>query len=631
MYKISVPVMSKNLLRSNGELLLEELRRLDAKRVFIALDTYPSDEARIEEYMTALKESCAFFKSHGYEVGSWNWTFIFEKPHSFTPVTALAHEHITSAHTACAADGEFVAFVEKYMKKIAQCGVDMIMFDDDFRYAHVCGDNVGCLCPKHVEMINQRVGERLTREELAERILSGGKNKYRDAWLDANREAFESFAGRIRAAVDEVNPNIRIGACACFGSWDIDGTNAVALAKILAGKTKPFVRLIGAPYWADKRNWGNRLADVVELERMESAWTRRLMEEADGIEIMAEGDCYPRPRTTCPAAYLEGFDTAIRASGATDGILKYGIDYYSSPTYERGYAQRHERNRPIYEGIDRLFGNKTSVGVRIYESMKKVGEKELPDGTKDGRALEREFFSIASRALGCNAIPSVFEGSGVCGMAFGENARYLDEKALSGGLIIDGAAAKLLTKRGIDVGIEAEGGAESCGDEYFVDSKEYISLYGAVPIYRHKFSENIKVMSYCLDSGTPVTYFYENKAGQKFFVLNFTVDFDAKPVCYRHYARSKQISDAVKILSGKSLPAYCYGNPDLYLQAKESEEGALAVGLWNFHADDIISPTVELGKEYKEIKFLGCSGTLEGNRVILSDIPPFGFAAFEVK
>jgi hypothetical protein len=36
----------------------------------------------------------------------------------------------------------------------------------------------------------------------------------------------------------------------------------------MAGNTKPILRLIGAPYWAIKQGWGNRLADVIELERM---------------------------------------------------------------------------------------------------------------------------------------------------------------------------------------------------------------------------------------------------------------------------------------------------------------------------------------------------------------------------
>ena len=95
----------------------------------------------------------------------------------------------------------------------------------------------------------------------------------------------------MRESVDSVNTEIRLGTCTCMSSWDIDGISAKDTAYILAGNTKPFLRLIGAPYWAVERNWGNCIQDVVELERMESSWTRE-----EEIEIMAEGDAYPRPR-----------------------------------------------------------------------------------------------------------------------------------------------------------------------------------------------------------------------------------------------------------------------------------------------------------------------------------------------
>ena len=57
----------------------------------------------------------------------------------------------------------------------------------------------------------------------------------------------------------------------------------------------------------------------------------------------------------------------------------------------------------------------------------------------------------------------------------------------------------------------------------------------------------------------------------------------------------------------------------------------MAVGLWNFFADPVLSPTVELDNAYASVRCLNCEGTLDGNRVHLSDIPPFGFAAFEVR
>ena len=100
-------------------------------------------------------------------------------------------------------------------------------------------------------------------------------------------------------------------------------------------------RLIGAPYWAVRTSFGVSLQDAIELERMESSWDR-----AEDIEVFAEGDVYPRPRYNCPASYLEGFDTALRASGAFDGILRISIDYVSNVGCESGYLKKYLKNKP---------------------------------------------------------------------------------------------------------------------------------------------------------------------------------------------------------------------------------------------------------------------------------------------
>ena len=81
-------------------------------------------------------------------------------------------------------------------------------------------------------------------------------------------------------------------------------------------EAKPFICLIGAPYWSIKRDHGNsRLQNCIELHRMERSFC------GDDIEIFAEGDTFPRPRHTCPASYLELFDMAMRADGGFDGIV----------------------------------------------------------------------------------------------------------------------------------------------------------------------------------------------------------------------------------------------------------------------------------------------------------------------
>ncbi len=624
MYKISVPVMNSHILRGGRERLLEELRRLDAERVFLALDCYETDPAKRQEVMDTIRENCRYFKEQGFEVGAWNWTFWIRSEHPYTLMQAVSGKEFDGF--ICPFDEGFRAFASQYIEQIAATGVDIIMYDDDFRYGFHGGPSPACLCDHHMNAIRKILGEDCTRETVREHILQGGQNKYRDAWLQANGDAFRLFAKEMRAAVDRANPTVRLGACACMTSWDIDGTDAAELAAILAGNTKPFVRLIGAPYWAVHKSYNCALQDVIELERMESAWTRN-----SGLEIMAEGDAYPRPRINCPANFVEGFDTAIRASGCTDGILKYGLDYYSNSDYELGYAKMHERNRPFYREIDRLFGNKVSCGVRVYQSMKTAATAENP-----GEELQNLFFSTAARSLAACSIPTVYEGSGVCGICFGENARALPLESLCKGLILDTVAAKILTEQGVDVGISQFGEQVNCEEEHFLHNDNYIATVG-ITSYDLTVCENAEILSDGVAKGknVPLSYRYENTAGNRFLILNYYLPNNGfRPSVnsvLRQYERKRQYIGQVEWLSGSKLPAALLtDHPDLYLQCKKSEN-AMAVGLWNFFADPAFEPILQLDRAYQTVNAVNCTATLEGDTVTLSDIPPYGFAFFEVQ
>ena len=629
MYKISVPVMNSVIKRSNRDKLLNELKRFNAERIFLALDTYETDAKKRAEVLNELKDNCEFFAAHGFEVGAWIWTFWVKNNTKFRNMRSIKGSEIS--RFMCPTDETFVEFATDYISDIAKCGVTLIQFDDDFRYGFL-SDSPACLCDRHIEIINSITGVESTREELEKHILTGKSNKFRDAYLKANGDAFRGFAHAIRAAVDKVDPEIRIGPCACMTSWDIDGTDTYELATILAGKTKPFARLIGAPYWGFNKSWGNNLQDVIELERLESAWTRQ-----GEIELSAEGDVYPRPRINCPASYLEGFDTAIRASGCTDGILKYGIDYTSNADYETGYARFHERNAALYNEIDNAFNSKTSCGIRVYESMKKVSYMENPTKVNSSVDIQALFFSQAARTLACNSIPTTYEGSGVSGIVFDENARNLPESALQKGLIIDIAAAEILSARGIDVGIESINGAlnDTSGsivagmEEHFLNNDNYISIIGACS-YDITVNKNAEILSDIkTENGyIPLSYRYENADGNRFLVLNVN-SRQNNSAMLKHYARGRQIAENIPWLSGDKLPAYVYDNPSLYVQCKQGEN-AMAVGLWNFFADIAIDPVVELGEAYSNIKFINCNGRLENDKVYLDDINPFAFCGFEV-
>ncbi|MBO5069281.1 MAG: hypothetical protein J6C37_02825 [Roseburia sp.] len=528
-----------------------------------------------------------------------------------------------SATQICPSDVAFRAFAGQYVQEIARCGVDMIMYDDDFRYGFI-DIGMGCTCKNHLARMSKILNEEIAAEGLSEKLLAGSRNKYRSAWLLANGEFFRQFAREMRGKLDEVNPEVRFGPCSCMSLWDFDGVSTAEISRILAGNTKPFMRLIGAPYWSVNRSWGNRLQDVIELERMERSWCD------DDIEIFGEGDVHPRPRFACPANYLEGFDTALRADGRMDGILKYVVDYSSGADYETGYMQRHLHNEPLYEQIERHFSGKMLCGVRVWETMCKFEDAEIPEEVAGTTDVQDMFFSPAARMMAGNSIPTIYKGVGVAGVAFGENVKYISGKALENGLILDAKAASILTERGVDVGITAIGERTSVFEEHFLKDDEYVPVTDA-RAYKMTLSDKAQLQSVFTmgNESIPASYLYENVNGQKFLVFTFNAYF-APETLFRQYTRSRQLADAITLFFSHPLPAYSFGNPDLYLLCKE-RAGALAVGLWNFFADSILKPEVMLDKVYKKITFINCTGELQGNRVILNELQPFAFAGFEVE
>ncbi len=628
MYLTSIPINCYKFHRTKDKkAILDELKAFDADRVMLnfesMLDGHIARDSR-EEYekqICYMKEACDYFKSQGFEVGAWFWGLQFDKPLDFTEIKTLQGKSVYKF--ACPTDERFLEFFADCLKDVAKTGVDIILLNDDLRFGAWGG--FGCVCDKHIKMIENEVGEKIEEAALKDLILSGGKNKYRDAFLNANKKSLENYATFMRRAVDEVNPNIRLGFCACMTSWDIDG-DPFRLAKIFAGKTKPMLRLIGAPYWAAAEPYKHKLQDVIELERMEASWNYE-----PEIELISEGDAYPRPRMNCAANYIEGFDTALCASGALDGILKITVDYVSDFGYEAGYLKKYIKNKPVYEAIRKHFWGRKNSGVRVYESMKKAEIMEFPNALGTHRDMEDVFYSSAAKILCANSIPTVYEGSGTAGVAFGENAYYLTEENFGKGLIIDALAAKILTDKGIDVGIEAFGERQRMKYQYFKENGNYI-IAPNCSISDVKLNSKCKILSYATndfeDKGKPICYLYENGSGQKFLV--FTCIARESEGFLKQHANGKIIADNALWLSGEKLPAYCCGNPNLYIQCKEDEEH-MVIGIWNFFEDEAIEPEILLGREYESAEFLFGSGVLSGDKAVLEDIPPFGFRGIVLK
>lgn len=624
-YRVAVPVMNFDFAHHmNREKTLETLKKMGVSRVMIGVESNSTAGEAKKKVLADIKSNTEYLHAHGFEVGAWFWAFYNTLENDF--VRMRSPEGSVSKSTICPTDESYCEEMCGFIKDCVKTGVDMIQFDDDFRYGFQ-DIGFGCLCENHLRKIGEYLGGDVDFETAAHGVMNGGKNKYRDAFLAVNGAVFEEFAQKCREAVDSVNPEVRMGFCSCITSWDIDGTTPDRLARILAGKTRPFYRLIGAPYWAALNAWGHtRLSYVIEQERLEA--NRR---EDSEIEMFSEGDTYPRPRYRVPAAYLEGFDTVLRADGCTDGILKYTFDYTSDWDYETGYNEAHIRNMPVYKKIDGMFSDKETVGVRVFDSMCKFGTLTMPTDENNPSKVQELAFSVPARFLAANSIPSVYSGNEYSGIAFGEDARILTKELLANGAIIDYAAAVILKEKGIDTGIISENGTVGMDSTEYFSSSEMTNTLTSTKIHRVTLADGAEIGSYIEKNGEklPVFYQYQNADGLKFAVYTFD-GYRAEEYAFRNYERQKQVVEALTWLCGKKLPAVCTGHPDLYVLTKK-KDNVLSVGLWNFFPDGIYGARVELPENIKSFDIFGADGEADGNILTVSEIPPYGFAAAEIE
>ena len=618
MYRYCIPQVVDNK-RFDMEKLAADLRLAKADRVLLALPPLNYDKKKQDSYYDALRPAIEYFKKEGFEVSVWFWAFWVDGDTPFQPFDGFNGK---SANEKCPLDPAFLDFVAENLRIIADMHPDLILFDDDLRTGNF-DSGIGCFCDRHRALMEQHLnGEKFPKEDLLNVVFGGKPNKYRSAFLRATGYSLEQFCEKARAAVDEVDPSIRIGACSCLTVWDVDGTDSYTIAHKLAGKnTKPYTRLIGAPYWAACNFGGARIAEVVEMERMECSWNTD-----PEMEIWPEGDAYPRPRHNTSGALMEIYDTALRASGGFAGNQKYIFDYTSSMDYERGYLKMHMANYDKYDAIDRLFNGKEAVGIRNYECMKKVEDGDYTDKPLNTEYFNNQIHSSAARLLSVSAIPTTYTGAGMAGIAFGECARHLPKEAFDKPLILDADAAKILTEQGIDVGAASFGKMVCAANEHFIADDEYTHVYeGAASVREFTLKDGAKVLSEFIREKTiPAAYTYENADGNKFLVFTFAADMvHDREGHFRNYERPKQIADFLKDCGAK-LPAFAANEHDIYFLMKADEKEA-ALGVWNCGQDYVSDYKIELGKAYKGAEFVGCEGTLDGDKLTIKYIPAFEF------
>lgn len=642
MYKLMIPIMNIS------EGLAEEIIRAGADEVLIVFPRVLRNAEMLEGKIQKFKREKAYFESHGIKAGAWLVPSIgygslsYSDNDAYLKYTRIKSSAENEVYAYCPLDRNFTEDFLNTLTKLVQTGVEFIMFEDDYTISGGKMFDVACCCDRHMKKYREIIGENIDIKTLRKHLLFEGENKYRSAWLDLQGKTLEDFTAEIEKAVHSVNPKCRIGLSANASSFLLEGTEISHLARLIAGENRPFIRLTGASYWKNAMTQSSN----IEAIRLQTMWC------GNDIELVSEGDTFPRPRSWGPSAHMEMYDMILRA----DGILKYMVDYVSNVKFEPGYIDSHLKNRKHYEEIDRRFSNKISVGLDVIERTDTFRKMDFTKDVSFEEYGERGYLPTMSQWFLCdNSIPTVYGQHGCAHIAFGVNAEYLTDEDLADGIITDAPGAEILMRKGVDIGIRNTKQAEAPSFEYFVSEDDFTYADTDRPgkFYEYTLDEKTRVMSEFVRVDVtgllpdiesmrnsaerfPACYVYENEKCQRFMIYSFVthsvyVTTGWHRGVFRNYYRQKQLADGIEFLQKRPLPAMCFNAPELYILCKKSKN-QMAIGLWNIYPDSVLNPEIFLDEDYTAADFYNYGGVLKNNKIVLNgELPAYGFAFITVE
>ena len=340
----------------------------------------------------------------------------------------------------------------KVKSVVASAHPRMVNIEDDYTLAWGRGlDGGGCFCERHLELFAKIYGKQLSAAEIADAFKNRTNENLpiRRAFADTVRESLCVLARKVREAVDEVDPTVRICVCEPGLNADKDGASVEAVARAFAGaNTRPAIRPSGAIYGAQTTP-----ADVPGAIAHTFYTLARLPKD---IETFYEADPYPHNRFFASASQMGSLMSGAVFAGSQN-LLLYCLQYLDDPFEDRGYADEFNRLKPRLEAVrDFNLSRRTTLrGVRIVWTSDAMALTRGLGGGRDAQ-LADEAFILAKFGL-----PYTMSANGPAILAGNIVESLTDEelgKILSGGVLVDAPAADLLVKRGFgrDLGTDVK-------------------------------------------------------------------------------------------------------------------------------------------------------------------------------
>ena len=588
-------------------------------------------------------------RESGMEAGIWCGGLGYGPPHGeeynkrFSNPLTIEGFNGRKNFANCVLDQDFRKEYLKWIQEYVRTGADMLLIDDDFVLS--ARNVMGCACKEHLKLLSARAGYQVTHEDLV-KAFTGKPNALRTMFIDLQGETVMEFCRDIRRAADSVDPGFRIGLCASYTHFDLEGVDLKKMLYLLAGKgNQPYLRLSGATYWnlrASRLHPGRQSIGAIQ----ETVRSQRAYLQNSGIEMTDENDTHPRDHRILPSSLCELYDRITIADGA-DGRHKYMFQYFycSSLTVTgKSYLRAHLRNQPFEKELFEMFRGGYADGWLIKQEQQVMRQAVLPDEfAGDDQLMSWGTQSRAGAFLTMQSQTTSYEsGCGGPVAAFWENARYLTGEEFDRGVLLDITAAMKLADMGVDVGLQGvEEVADPTGETFYPDGTRYNMLMEPEgKFYRVSLAPGAEVLStfHSADGDYPACYFYKNAKGQRFAVYTFDSNTLHYMVGLRFGVlfspgRRAQLNEIYSRLSGKVAPISALNDvsQDFYMLARRNGRGNLAVMFCNIFPDPADMLEFKLAVPGKIVKVVnGSAAICNGTKLEVGDIAPYGWCAVEI-
>lgn len=531
--------------------------------------------------------------------------------------TMVGHEGTECTCCACPTDPVWRAHEDRIWTLYAQTQPHVMWVEDDIRTFNHEPIKFGCFCPLHMKRFSQRVGKKVSRDQLVGAILAPGTpHPWRKEYMDMQAEIMIDTVRFLGQVVHRTSPATALGLMSSGPrNHALEGRRWEPFALAMADGQSVYSRPPMGNYSEGPLRGFYYSHDSIKA-------TRYCMPKGTVEQTEVESVPFTEYSKSVVFTFLE---MAVSFAYGSHGVTMNLFDHSGTPMQnDPGLGRMLARKKPFLNGLAQFAQQPGSYrGVRLLHHQKASYVKQLPAAAPYG-ALAADGNEIPDM-LETLGIATTYEESGVIATQ-GQHIRAFGDaeirQMLRGGLLLDGEAAGVLVERGFGkhIGLKSVQPPKYLRSLGALSSEEFFNpLFGGQPrkfmtatlpdlFDRSNFCVMVplakaQIISQLVDPDLnpvyPAMTAFENSLGGRVVVHAFE-QRSAFGVHFCHPHRLEQMQGAVRWLARNEAPLLVRGG-GVYPLAfrKDLASGQTLLGMFNLSLDPWDGVEFELARDAK--------------------------------